>query len=126
VAAGDRALGKERVELFGGGGAAVLDDYRALELHRGGRTQRDRNRLRQDKGHQAEWEAIGRSLRAGGAAPIALDALVATSLATFAAVRALRTGDAEPLDAVAWLRELRAAEPASKAVTGEPAGAGTG
>jgi predicted dehydrogenase/threonine dehydrogenase-like Zn-dependent dehydrogenase len=109
VASGDRALGKERVELFGGGLAGVLDDYRALELHRGGRTHREKNRLRQDKGHQAEWEAIARALR-GGAPPIPLESLVATSLATFAAVRALRGGGVEGIDARAWLDARRAAE----------------
>jgi predicted dehydrogenase len=126
VAAGDRALGKERVELFGGGAAAVLDDYRSLELHRGGGTQREKSRLRQDKGHRAEWEAIGRTLRGGGPPPIALESLVATSLATFAAVRSLRGGRTESVDAAAWLRELRSTEPAATPVTGEPAGAGTG
>jgi hypothetical protein len=63
-----------------------------------------KSRLRQDKGHRGEWEAIGRSLSAGSGQPITLESLVATSLTTFAAVRALRNGEAESLDARAWLR----------------------
>lgn len=109
TAAGDRGLGKERIELFGGGVAASLDDYRTLELHRGGKTQRERSRLKQDKGHRGEWEAIGRALRAGGEPPIALPSLVATSLATFAAVRALREGGAVAVDSAAWMRDVRGA-----------------
>ena len=107
TAAGDRAMGKERVEAFGGGASAVLDDYRTLALHRGGKSLRDRSRVRQDKGHVGEWRAIGSALREGGALPISLESLVATSLATFAAVRSLRTGEAETLDVQEWLREAR-------------------
>jgi predicted dehydrogenase/threonine dehydrogenase-like Zn-dependent dehydrogenase len=103
AAAGDRGLGKERVEVFGGGAAAVLDDYRTLELHRGGKAKREKSRLRQDKGHRGEWDAIARSLRGESAMPISVESLVATSLATFAAVRALRSGEAEAIDARGWL-----------------------
>ena len=105
--AGDRAMGKERVEAFGGGVSAALDDFRTLALHRGGKSRRDRSRLRQDKGHVGEWRAIGRALREGGELPISLESLVATSLATFAAVRSLRTGEAEVLDVRGWLQEAR-------------------
>ena len=81
----------------------MLDDFRALELYRGGTRTRERSRLRQDKGHRGEWEAIGRALRSGSPPPIALEALVTTSLATFAAVRALRRGKGEAVDARGWL-----------------------
>ena len=118
TAAGDRAMGKERVEAFGGGASAALDDYRTLALHRGGKSQRDRSRLRQDKGHVGEWRAIGRALREGGELPISLESLVATSLATFAAARSLRTGEAEALDVREWLRAARAAVPPPAAVPG--------
>ena len=118
TAAGDRAMGKERVEAFGGGASAALDDYRTLALHRGGKSQRDRSRLRQDKGHVGEWRAIGRALREGGELPISLESLVATSLATFATARSLRTGEAEALDVREWLRAARAAVPPPAAVPG--------
>ena len=120
VAAGDRAMGKERVELFGGGVSAALDDWRTLEVYRAGKADKDKSRLRQDKGHQAEWQAIRRALEAGGAPPIALESLIATSLATFAAVRALKSGRSESVDAAAWLREARAG---GGPVAAEPAGA---
>ena len=103
AAGGDPALGKERVEAFGGSAVAVLDDYRSLELHRGGRLRRERSRLLQDKGHRGEWEAIGRALRTGSEMPIPLESLVATSLTTFAALRALRGGEGESVNASRWL-----------------------
>ena len=37
TAFGDPSLPKERLEVLGEAGAAVLDDYRELRLHRGGR-----------------------------------------------------------------------------------------
>ena len=36
LANGDRAFSKERIEVFGGGSAAVLEDFRRLELVRNG------------------------------------------------------------------------------------------
>jgi predicted dehydrogenase len=103
VASGDRALGKERFELFGGGRAAVVDDFRTLSLFSGGRTKTSRDRLAQDKGHRAEWEAIRGVLTEGGQPPIETVSWVATSLATFAAVRSLRSGAEESVDAVGFI-----------------------
>ena len=37
LANGDRVFSKERIEVFGGGSTAVLEDFRRLELVRGGR-----------------------------------------------------------------------------------------
>jgi predicted dehydrogenase/threonine dehydrogenase-like Zn-dependent dehydrogenase len=103
VAAGDRALGKERFEVFGGGRSAVVDDFREVRLFGGGRARSRKDRLAQDKGHRGEWEALGRVLRQGGEPPISLESLVATSLATFAAVRSLRSGVEEKVDAAGFI-----------------------
>jgi len=96
TAAGDRALGKERCEVFCGGGMGILDDFRTLELARGGKVRKQKSRLRQDKGHGAEWARLAESLRSGGASPIALVDLVGSTLATIAAQEALRS--AAPVD----------------------------
>ncbi|HKZ55046.1 MAG TPA: bi-domain-containing oxidoreductase [Anaerolineales bacterium] len=111
LANGDRALPKERVEAFGEGKSAVLDDFRRLELFGGdaswqhtpnavsgekrlggGRRQTWRSLLRQDKGHRAIWQAFAASVVAGGPPPIPHDELFGVTLATFAALDALRTG----------------------------------
>jgi len=65
LANGDRSFSKERVEIFGGGAAAVLEDFRRLELTRDGRKQTVHSRWRQDKGHRAEWAAFVNSIRPG-------------------------------------------------------------
>jgi predicted dehydrogenase len=82
VANGDRSFSKERVEVFGGGAVAVMDDFRRLELTRHGRQQVVRSTLRQDKGHRAEWQAFVDAVRRAGAPPIPLEQMVATTLAT--------------------------------------------
>ncbi len=87
---GDRSFPKERVEVFGGGRVAVLDDFRSLEVVSGGRRRRWRSWLRQDKGHRAEWEAFAAAIASGGPPPIAYDHLFGVSLATLAAREALR------------------------------------
>ncbi len=100
LANGDRAFPKERLEVFGGGRVAVLDDFRRLSLMSGGRRQSHSARLSQDKGHRAEWQAFVAAIAAGGPPPIPYDQLFAVTLASFAAVDSLRTGQAmniEPL-----------------------------
>jgi predicted dehydrogenase len=91
LANGDKALSKERVEIFAGGRVAVLDDFRSLEMiHNGHRTVK-RSRLRQDKGHQAEWEFFGHAIRSGSAPPIPYEQLFGVTRATFAALTSLRS-----------------------------------
>jgi predicted dehydrogenase/threonine dehydrogenase-like Zn-dependent dehydrogenase len=101
VANGDRALGKERVEVFGGGRAGVLDDFRRLTLFRDGRSRTRRNWLRQDKGHRALWQAFVNSITNGASAPIPYDDILATSLTTFAARDSLQSGQAAPVRSLA-------------------------
>jgi predicted dehydrogenase/threonine dehydrogenase-like Zn-dependent dehydrogenase len=93
LANGDRALSKERIEVFGGGRAAVLDDFRRLELTLSGRTKTHRSQLRQDKGHRAEWRAFQRAITQGSSPPIPYKQIIAVSLASFAAHESLRSGE---------------------------------
>lgn len=92
VANGDKSFSKERIEVFGGESAAVLDDFRCLELIRNGNRNVCKARLRQDKGHRAEWEAIVAAVQNGGPEPIPFSESVATAQATFAIIESLRTG----------------------------------
>ncbi len=92
LANGDKAFPKERVEVFCGGRVAVLDDYRTLELIHQGKRQTHRSRLKQDKGHQAEWEAFATAIQQAGPPPIPYRHLFGVTRASFAAVESLRTG----------------------------------
>jgi predicted dehydrogenase len=95
LAGGDRALPKERIEVFGGGRAAVIDDFRSVTTSQGGKV-RTRKLRRQDKGHQAEIEAFARAVTTGGPPPIPWSEIRAVTLASFLAVQSLREGT--PLD----------------------------
>jgi predicted dehydrogenase/threonine dehydrogenase-like Zn-dependent dehydrogenase len=90
LANGDRAVSKERVEVFSGGKVAVLDDFRALNLTTNGRTRG--LRAIQDKGHRAAWQAFAKSLQEGGAPPIPYKQIFSGARATYAALRSLETG----------------------------------
>ena len=94
LAEGDRALPKERVEVFGAGRAFVVEDYRAATAYAGGRETRTRLRA-QDKGVRAEARAVCAALRDGGRAPIPLADLANTTRATFRILDSLRTGEPE-------------------------------
>jgi predicted dehydrogenase len=94
---GDPGLPKERMEVFGGGRAAALDDFRRLELARGGRRQVIRSLWKQDKGHRALWAAFVQAVRAGGPPPIPYDELFGVSRVTLAAAQSLQSGEAVPL-----------------------------
>jgi predicted dehydrogenase len=92
LANGDKVYPKERVEVFSAGRIAILDDYRSLEMVNNGRRQVIRSRLRQDKGHQAEWIAFVQAILAGGPPPIPYEHLFGVTNASFAAVESLRRG----------------------------------
>jgi predicted dehydrogenase len=93
LANGDRAFPKERVEVFTGGRAAVLDDFRSLELVHNGQRRMTRSLLRQAKGHREIWQAFVSAITSGGPAPIPYDHLIGVTQASFAAVQALRSGE---------------------------------
>ncbi len=88
---GDPRLPKERIEAFGGGLAAVLDDFRRLELSRGGK--RRVTKQRQDKGHKAELARFLAAVRGEAEAP-AVSTYLDSTRATLALVDSLRDGSA--------------------------------
>jgi predicted dehydrogenase/threonine dehydrogenase-like Zn-dependent dehydrogenase len=92
AANGDKALGKERIEVFGGGSTAVLEDFRHLTLMRNGKKHNHRLRLRQDKGHKGEWQALAQAVQGGQPTPIPFAQILATTLTSFKAIESLRSG----------------------------------
>ena len=90
VAAGSPRVAKERLEGFCGSRAAVLEDYRALDLYNAARHDRRRPRA-QEKGHRQEIAAFLRAVRTGEAS-MERSAIANVTLATLAIVESLRTG----------------------------------
>lgn len=97
VANGDKSVPKERIEVFGGGCAGVLHDFRRLELIRNGRTRTTRSWLRQDKGHSGEWRAFGKALAAGALCPIPFSDIVNTTETSMAILNAVRTREIQQI-----------------------------
>jgi predicted dehydrogenase/threonine dehydrogenase-like Zn-dependent dehydrogenase len=84
---GDASLPKERIEVHAGGASLVLDDFRELTLHRGGRVKRiSRSR---DKGIDSEAAALVRALRGEPSDLIAWEEIDATTEWTLRAVEML-------------------------------------
>jgi predicted dehydrogenase/threonine dehydrogenase-like Zn-dependent dehydrogenase len=93
AAGGDRAMPKERLEVFGGGVSAVLDDFVSLTVFEQGRQRRPVRSRTQDKGHAAELAAFVEAVLRGGPSPIhPLDAAHVTRV-TFAAAVSARSGE---------------------------------
>lgn len=92
---GDASLPKERVEAFGGGAAAVLDDFRRLDVYRGGK--RDSVRGAHDKGHGRQIDHFVAVARGVAEAPITESYLNSTR-ATLALVESLRSGEAVEIE----------------------------
>ncbi|MDX1547199.1 MAG: bi-domain-containing oxidoreductase [Rhodothermales bacterium] len=93
---GDKAAPKERLEVYGGGTVAVLDDFRRLEIVTDGRRTR-KKAMNQDKGQARQLAATVEGFRARGQAPIPFEELVAGMQVVFAARRSLASGEAAVL-----------------------------
>lgn len=102
-ASGDRSISKERIEIFGGGSTAVLEDFRRLELARNGRKKVFRSRWKQDKGHGAEWAAFTASTRRRGEPPIPFEDLVCSTLATLCVEESLARSGPVPVDVASFV-----------------------
>jgi predicted dehydrogenase len=79
---GHPALPKERVEAFLGNEVVVVDDFRTVEIHRGGLRVRP-SRTGVDKGYREEWEAFHAACTGGAPHPIPLAQLRSVTEATF-------------------------------------------
>ena len=92
MANGDKSVSKERLEVFGGGSVAMLEDFRRLELVRNGRKQISRTRMERDKGHKAEMRAFVDAVQGKIPPPISFEQIVASTLATLRIQNACQTG----------------------------------
>ena len=93
TAGGDKAFSRERVEIFGGGAACAIENFRSMIWSRNGRSvRRGRSWSGVDRGHAAEIAQLLDCVRAGKPLPVSFEDAVATTRATFAALESLRIG----------------------------------
>ena len=97
TASGNQSVAKERVEVFCGGSVATIDDFKSGMFIRDKKTTKLGGGA-QDKGHAAEIAAFLDAVRGHADAPIDLESLAATTLASFAIVESARTASAVAVD----------------------------
>ena len=83
TAAGDKGFPRERIEVFGGGTVAVIDNFKSATFVRAGKTRRMRKWWSVDRGHQTEMEAFVSAIRNGREMPVPFEDYVSTTLTTF-------------------------------------------
>jgi predicted dehydrogenase/threonine dehydrogenase-like Zn-dependent dehydrogenase len=103
IANGDTSFSKERIEVFGGGAAAVLEDFRHCEFVQHGKKQTSRTLFRQDKGHSGEWRSFSEAVRQQSERPIPFDDIVASMLTTLCALDSRHSGQAERIDTTEFM-----------------------
>ncbi len=90
---GDKALEKERIEIYGGEKTFIIDDFRYATAYKKGRETKTKLR-NQDKGQTEEVRTVCSVILEGKPAPVTLEDLMATTRATFRILESLRTGQA--------------------------------
>ena len=98
LAGGDKSYSRERVEVYCDQSIGVLEDFRRLELVRGGRVRKHRALFARDKGHQGEIEAFINAIAAGRELPFGFDEYAMSMLATFKVLDSISAGKPVALD----------------------------
>src|SRR5262249_53668122 len=97
TASGDQSVAKEQDEVFWDRTVGTIDDFKSGTIVKG----RKKSKLGggpQDKGHAAEIAAFLQAARSGGAGPIGLASLAATTLASFAVLESVHQGAVVAVD----------------------------
>ena len=92
---GNSRFPKETLDAAAGGRSARLDNFREATIWSGRRRSRIRSRGAQDKGQRGQVAAFVEACRSGGAMPISLESLVATTRSTIAVAQSLVSGKPE-------------------------------
>jgi predicted dehydrogenase/threonine dehydrogenase-like Zn-dependent dehydrogenase len=92
VASGNKAVSKEYLEIFGGGMAIVMNDFKTLSIvDEGGRAGHFKGA--QNKGHRQMLETFANYLLKGEGSPIPFGQIINSTQATFEIIDSLATGE---------------------------------
>ena len=94
---GNARFPKETFEAASGGRVARLDNFKKATVWSGRVRRTSRNMGSPDKGQRAQLDAFFEAVRTGGAMPVSLASLVATTRATLAAETSLTTRSTEKI-----------------------------
>ncbi|MGH8014789.1 MAG: Gfo/Idh/MocA family oxidoreductase, partial [Candidatus Zixiibacteriota bacterium] len=93
VASGNKLMPKEYLEVFGGGLAMRMDDFKTLSIAGQKGITMDKSNS-QDKGHKAMLESWANCLVTGTESPISIAEIVTTTQSTFDIISSLQRGEA--------------------------------
>ncbi len=93
IASGNTMMSKEYLEIFGGGMAVTMDDFRTLTIADDKNKKLDKKQS-QDKGHNAMLRAFCESLKNKTDSPIPFEQIVNGTETTFAIIESLSEGGA--------------------------------
>ena len=89
TANGDKALSKERIEVFGGNKVYIIDDFAKGYFFENNKEKVIKS---PGKGHKEEIEAFFENLTKGKGSPITFRSICLTTLTTFKVIESLNTG----------------------------------
>lgn len=95
TANGDKALPKERFELFKGNSVFIIDDFRSGTHFRNNKEKQFKNT---GKGHRQEVEQFMKAVASGSEMPITFRSICLTTLTTFRIVDSLSSGLPQIID----------------------------
>jgi polar amino acid transport system substrate-binding protein len=95
---GPKTLAKEYIEVYKGGVAALLHDFKELEILSSGGKKARKKLLNQDKGQSTMVEEFILSIKGESPCPISLNEIYSSTLVTFKILESLRTGQAISID----------------------------
>ncbi len=98
TAYGDPQYPKERIQVFNGGTVGYLDNFKHLNIYRGGKCKKISGGLTPDKGQRNELQRWIDSLIKKGVPPIPIEGLVNTSGSTLCIIESLKTGSPQKID----------------------------
>ncbi len=87
---GNKLMGKEYLEIFGGGQVTVIDDFKSMQRY--GRKKHQQKLSAQDKGHAAEMALLAEAVREGKPFPISSAEGLRATLTTFALLASIEQG----------------------------------
>jgi predicted dehydrogenase/threonine dehydrogenase-like Zn-dependent dehydrogenase len=92
LSGGDKAFGRERIEVFGDNTLAVLEDWRSLVISKDGNQEKTNHVIKQDKGFNPEVATFINAVAKDQPLPSSFEEVIAGMKVAFGALESLRTG----------------------------------
>jgi polar amino acid transport system substrate-binding protein len=98
VASGDKSYPREKVEVFGKGSVALINNFKSMSFIKDGKTKKKKSYLGIDRGHNNEMNVLFKAIKDGKDFPVDFDEYIYTTLATFKIVESISEGKQMKVD----------------------------